>query len=458
MAQTNSGTDVLATTALAIERPAAQLRLALAPLRIERGGAAALLGPSGAGKTTLLEAILGVLAAPEVTIAGERWFAGRLVPATGSAAWRQWLRRDVALLPQDARVAFDPLVRLREQVVELSGAPASACAAALRALSENEPDGVLARFPHQVSGGQAQRVLLALALARAPALLVADEPSASLDGARQGMLVAAWQQLRARGTAVLLATHDVAFAQALAASPFTVAAGRVTPGWPAEPRWPPQRPLPEAPALLLRARGLTVRRGGRKVLDDVDFALHAGEVVAVLGPSGAGKTTLLAVLAGLLRPAAGSVEHLARAGDDAARRRPPAQLLFQDAYASLTPGRSLRVLARETAPDDGVVDDLARGLGLSAAELARTARDLSGGQRRRAALLRALTVAPAVLLLDEPTASLDADTAASVMASVLGAAADRAAGCVIVTHDKTLARAVAHRTFVLEDGRMELTA
>src|SRR5690606_32660035 len=240
----------------------------------------------------------------------------------------------------------------------------------------------------------------------------------------------------------LVATHDAGFARALRAEPFTVGGGAVRPGWPPVPAWPARAPAPDAPQPLLRARGLVVRRGRRTVLSGLDLSVGRGETVAVLGPSGCGKTTLLAALAGLVRPAAGTIECLGG-------RRP--QLLFQDAYASLTPGRTLRALARETARRGMDVAALAGALGLPPEVLDRSAAALSGGQRRRAALLRALTVQPSVLLLDEPTASLDAQTAAATMATVLGAAAGHAAATVLVTHDEDLAHALAHRVLRLED-------
>jgi peptide/nickel transport system ATP-binding protein len=129
------------------------------------------------------------------------------------------------------------------------------------------------------------------------------------------------------------------------------------------------------------------------------------------------------------------------------------QYLFQDAYASLTPGRSIAALARETAPAGLDLAGLARGLRLEPAHLARTAAQLSGGERRRAALLRSLTVHPEVLILDEPTASLDAASAVEVMTNVLRLLDERPMACVLVTHDEDLAAAAAHRVLRLQEGR-----
>jgi peptide/nickel transport system ATP-binding protein len=181
------------------------------------------------------------------------------------------------------------------------------------------------------------------------------------------------------------------------------------------------------------------------VLDQADLVLHRREVVALCGPSGSGKTTLAKVLAGHIAPNAGSVV------------RPPrgaaVQMLFQDAFASLTPGRTLgSLLAEATAP--GVeVAALLRELQLPSDVLTKTAAQMSGGERRRAALLRALAMSPEALLLDEPTASLDSGAAASVMEIVLRMRDRIGLALLVVTHDRDLAHAVADRVLEMRGGK-----
>ena len=174
--------------------------------------------------------------------------------------------------------------------------------------------------------------------------------------------------------------------------------------------------------------------------------LHRGEIVALLGESGAGKTTLMRVLAGHLVPDAGGVTR--------PERRTAVQLVCQDAFGSLTPGRTLRGLLLEArAP----YFDAAAGVNsveLSEDVLQRTAAQMSGGERRRAALLRALAVQPDVLLLDEPTASLDRGAAIKVIENLLTMQRSRALALVIVTHDAELAQAIAHRAFEIRGGQL----
>lgn len=432
---------VLSCEPLRLLRPAAGLMLELPALDLPAGGALALLGPSGSGKSTALLGLLG-LGGDEIAVHGAVTCSGSPRPTPGSPAWRSWLRHDIAWIAQDARAALDPVQTLGQQLHDATDADAARVHAALAALDLGDAPALLRRYPHQVSGGQAQRLLLALALLRRPKLLVADEPTASLDAARRGLFLRELAALRERGTAVLLATHDLSLVEALGAQVLRWEHGTVQPGLPAPVDWPRPAPVRAAAPVVLRARGLELRRGATALLRGVALDLRAGEVVALLGPSGVGKTSLALALAGLLPPTAGSV--------DAARGA--VQVLFQDAYASLTPGRRLSSLLQETAAA-ATVQQLAPRLGLGAAELARTGAQLSGGQRRRAALLRALTVAPRALILDEPTASLDAETACAVLATVFEVAAAHDTACLLITHDETLARSVAHRRLRIHDGR-----
>jgi peptide/nickel transport system ATP-binding protein len=438
---------VLELVDFAVRRPSARLELRVPRLELLGGEAAALLGPSGSGKTTLLLAMLGLLPRGEAEARGEVRVAGAPLPAPGSDAWRARMFADVALVMQDARAALDPLQTLGRHMQDATGKSLDACAAALAQLGIDEPGAMLRRYPHQVSGGQAQRVLLAVALARRPRLIVADEPTASLDGARSDALVRALQVLREEtGCALLAATHDLGFARAIGARPLAVLGDSVAEGWPPAcdlPEPPPAPPVRAEP--VLAARGLGLRYGARWAFRGVDLDLAPGEVVAVLGSSGAGKTSLARVLAGLLPPTEGRVVAAGRSVDR--------QYSSQDAYGSLTPGRSVGRLARETLAPGVDLGALAADLGLAPEHLARAGAELSGGERRRAALLRSLTVRPRVLILDEPTASLDRATSAAVMAAVLAILAKTQMALILITHDEELAAAVAHRTLRLEEGR-----
>ncbi|MBX3462532.1 MAG: ATP-binding cassette domain-containing protein [Planctomycetes bacterium] len=413
-------------------------------LHLAAGGAAALFAPSGAGKSSLLAGLFGLL--DDAGVTGVVRWRGAAWSALPGPARRRALREEIVFLPQDAAAALDPLAPIGRQVAQATGVPVATAAATLGELGVGHPEALCRRLPHEVSGGEAQRALLAIAFLRQPALLVADEPTAGLDAEAHRDVLQRLQALRGRGVALLLATHDPRLPPAVGAVVHLGSDDGFRPGSIAVRPWPAAGAIAEVGQVpVLAARGIAIAFGGRVVLEGVDFVVHRGEVVALLGASGAGKTTLARILAGHLQPDAGTLERPAR--------RPAVQLVPQDAFASLTPGRSVASLLAETALGTDAAAAAAR-LQLAADPLARSAGQLSGGERRRAALLRALSVRPDVLLLDEPTAGLDREAAIAVVQAVLALQRERGLAVVLITHDHELAAAVARRTVELRGGRL----
>ncbi|MGE0145521.1 MAG: ATP-binding cassette domain-containing protein [Planctomycetota bacterium] len=420
--------------------------LRVADLELGPGECGLIRGISGSGKTSLLDAITGVVAPRDpLVVRGLIEIEGRPRPAAESTALRSLLSTAVTRLPQDPIGAFDPVARLGQQLLPRVPAGIDALCEALAALDIEDPRGFLARMPNTISGGQAQRAWLAVALARKTRLCLFDEPSAGLDDSRVDQLLAALERLRdsTAGTAMLIASHDPRFARLRDVRCFAIEDGALATVAP-----PVVAPIDSRPAaasngrVLLTASNLAIARGGRTLLRDVSIELREGEIVALLGSSGVGKSSLAAVLTRHASPAAGRVT------TTLARRE--VQLLFQDAAASLTPKLPIAELCREVRREGTPVDGYARALGLTPELLARTARELSGGEQRRAALLRALAANPRVLVADEPTANLDADAAQAVRSLLLTLKRERGMAVLWITHDDATASAVADRILRLE--------
>lgn len=420
--------------------------LRLPRLSLAAGGAAALFAPSGGGKTTLLQAACGLLQRPGWSVEGRACIGGEdLLAADGQRA--QALRRQaMAVLPQDAVAALDPLQPVGRWLLQATGAGPSTIAAALARLGVAAPAALASRLPQQISGGEAQRVLLAVALLRTPALVVADEPTASLDPDNRERVGAALRELRRAGAAVLLASHDAALLRALDAAVLAPADDAFVPAGLPATAWPAGLLPSAAGDVVLALRAVRHGYGRHAVLDGVDLELRAGEIVAVVGASGAGKSTLARIAARRLAPAGGTVAW--PAGPQAV------QLLGQDAFGSLTPGRSLRSLLGEAHAPGFDLTAGAQAVAMPVTALARPRERLSGGEQRRGALLRAIAVAPAALVLDEPLAALDHGAALAVVDTLLELRTARRLALLLVTHDRELATAVAHRILLLREGRL----
>ncbi|MCA8943223.1 MAG: ATP-binding cassette domain-containing protein [Planctomycetes bacterium] len=423
-----------------VRREDVAFELSVPGFEIGPGGVVAVVGSSGAGKSSLFTAWFGLGAG--VRFEGERAWCGEPFPATGSEAHRALLRESVCIVPQDAHGAFDPLQRLAPQLERAVGrSRADRVRAAFVALGR-EP-GLLRRFPHELSGGQLRSALLAVALAREAALTVADEPSVGLDGAAASRLGDELSRVASEAGALLIATHDLDFAGRLGATCWSIADGSLVRGRGDAVEWPrvDAAPAEGRSSAILELDGVAVELGGESVLESVDFRVASGESVAILGASGAGKSTLARVIAGRLSPAVGRVVRHCGLRD--------VQLVSQDAGGSLTPHRTVRELVSEAAAPGFALDDEADAVRLPRALLDRRPAELSGGERRRVALLRALAVRPKCLVLDEPTSDLDGGTAVDVVASILETRRRRPMTMIWITHDTGLAHAVANRVVTL---------
>nr|WP_203607524.1 ATP-binding cassette domain-containing protein [Streptomyces sp. SID11385] len=458
-----------------------------ASLSLSPGQVLGVVGRSGSGKSSLAHSLVGHTRPGLVVRAGTIRVAG-LDPFDRADA-RRLRGGTVSFLGQDPASSLNPALRVGPQIAEAVRLRSTAAGREdVRARVEELLLSVRLpadrdfrrRLPRQLSGGQAQRVALALALAGRPGLLVLDEPTSGLDPVlADGMRGLLAEILRAGDRAALLVSHDPAWLGSVSGDVIRLEGGRIvgrgspvapSPVQPSRassaggaPGEAPRRAPAAQPVAAdgLFVRGLHARHGRSAVLHDVSLTVPAGSCTAVVGASGSGKTTLARCLAGLHPRAAGSAEWR---GDGTPRGRgAPVQLVAQDARGALNPRES--VSAALTRPLRGVggrsardaSDEAVRLLGLVGLEadvLGRRPGELSGGQRQRVALARTLAAGPRVLVCDEITSALDPETAARVLDLLDELRRTLGLTVVMVTHDLAAAASRADQVVVLDEGRV----
>ena len=450
-------------------------------LTVEPGECLAIVGESGAGKSVLTRTLLGLThALPGWRVHTSRFtLAGVDVRRARQRTWRSLRGSAVALVLQDALQSLDPLRTIAAEVGEtltirgIRGAERRA--RVLRALTSAglaNPAQRARQRSDELSGGMRQRALIASALIGDPRLLIADEPTTALDPTTAEIVLDEFRAITARGTALLLVSHDLGSVARIADRIAVMHDGRIvetaaTAELLSHPRHPITRrllasvpdgpkpgPRPDTGAELLVLRGIsrTFHGSGASTpaLRDVDLTLVRGESVGVVGESGAGKTTLARVLVGAERIDAGAIERT----DPACRIR----LIPQDPLATFDPRwRVGRILAASNRLADVSPADLLHLVGLDPALARRRPASLSGGQRQRVAIARAIAADPDVLVCDEPVSALDVTTQAGILALLRDLQRDRGLTLVFVSHDLAAVRAVTDRVLVMRDGRVTRT-
>jgi peptide/nickel transport system ATP-binding protein len=470
--------------------------------RIATGEVLALIGESGSGKTTIALTLLGHarrgcrIAGGSVRVAGIDVLA---LDAAGRAAIRG---RRIAYVAQSAAASFNPAHTLMDQVVEsalLHGLADRATAERkavelFRSLALPDPEHIGARYPHQVSGGQLQRVMAAMALITDPALVIFDEPTTALDVTTQIEVLRAFKTaVRERNATAVYVSHDLAVVAQMADRIVVLNRGRIREiGGTVQVLDAPaddytrtlmaaSRPAPRvradaprtAPVLSVRDVAAGYGPAGADglprhvVLRDVSFDLARGATLGVIGESGSGKSTLARVIAGLVPAARGEVRldgqvlppALAGRTREQFRR---VQIVFQDADTALNPAHTVeRILARPLELYHGVRGDEARRriaklmdlVHLPAALAAREPRELSGGQKQRVNLARALAAEPDVVLCDEVTSALDTVVAAAVLDLLAELRRELGLSLVFISHDIATVRSICDDVLVLYAGR-----
>lgn len=467
----------------------------------------ALVGESGSGKSVTAHSILRLLPYPEASHpgAGEIIFAGNNLLKLSEKKMQAIRGGRIGMIFQEPMTSLNPLHTIGRQICEsirLHRGGGSRQELRVRALELLELVGIdaaarhLEAFPHQLSGGQRQRVMIAMALANEPDLLIADEPTTALDVTVQAQVLDLLDSLKERlGMAILLITHDLGIVKHHADRVAVMTNGRIVEVRPcenifkqplhsytkkllaAEPKGTP-RLLTGVAEPLLKAEDIKVwfpiKKGFFKktvdyvkAVDGVSFAIKPGESLGLVGESGSGKSTLGYAILRLLS-AEGKIsfadQDLSRIKPEKMRSlRQKLQVVFQDPFASLSPRLTVGQIVAEgldihnigTVPERRqLVQETLAEVGLDKDMLRRYPHEFSGGQRQRIAIARALVLKPELIVLDEPTSSLDRSVQAQVIDLLRNLQVQHNFAYLFISHDLKVVKALCHRVMVLHYGRV----
>jgi len=470
---------------------------------IRPGEVLALIGESGSGKTTTALALMGH-ARRGCRISGGSVRIGDVDVLSLRARQLRALRgRTVSYIAQSAAASFDPSRSILDQVVEpaclhgtLPRGEAELKAIALfRELALPEPETIGQRYPHQVSGGQLQRLMAAMALITDPEVVILDEPTTALDVTTQVEVLRAFRRVvRERQVTAVYVSHDLAVVAQMADHILVLRDGRMREVGATErllaapqneytqsllaaarPATRAHGAAGEGAEVLLRVKGLSAGYGARgpdgkpavTILEDIDLELRRGQAIGVIGESGSGKTTLARVVAGLLPPSIGTMEFDGRVLAPALRQRSREdlrriQIVFQSADTALNPSQTIeRILARPLQFYRGLkgeplrrrIDELLDLVKLPRTLAGRLPGGLSGGQKQRVNLARALAADPDLILCDEVTSALDTVVGAAVLDLIAELRRELGVSYLFISHDLHTVRAVCDEIVVMRHGR-----
>ncbi|ERH65161.1 dipeptide ABC transporter ATP-binding protein [Serratia marcescens] len=468
---------------------------------IEPGEVVALVGESGSGKTTTAQAIIGLLADNGHLEQGAIRLHGTDIAGWSSRRLDAVRGAQISLIPQDPASSLNPVKTIGEQVAEIvnihrrlpRGQVQQRVTELLTRVGLTHPELRARQFPHQLSGGMKQRVLIAIAIALQPALIIADEPSSALDVTVQKRILDLIDELRREfGTAVLLVTHDLGVAAERADRLLVFRHGRVqeqgataevlrapasaytrklladAPSLSGAVAPPPKR-SGQPPAIVVQALVKDFRLSGGqgfRALDRVSFSVPRGTTHALVGESGSGKSTLARCLLGFERPDAGQVlidgvNVIGLRGEALRQFRQRIQLVYQNPFGSLDPKQTLYRVIEEPllnfAPigkpeRDRRVRELFERVALPPDLLNRRPHELSGGQRQRVAIARALVLQPQILVLDEATSALDVTVQSQILHLLQELQQERDLTYLFISHDLATVRRISHSVSVLHRG------
>jgi peptide/nickel transport system ATP-binding protein len=475
-----------------------------------QGQVLALVGESGSGKTTTGHAILGLLPENGEVLAGRIAFDGQDLTKLESKAWREIRGGSLALIPQDPTISLDPVRRVGHQVEDVlrlhTKLDDDERRARVHELCElvgfTDVERLYRQYPHELSGGMRQRILVAAAVAGNPDLIVADEPTSGLDATVQKQVLDLIDELRTlSSTSIVLITHDLGVAADRSDLIGVMRQGRIVELGPtadvvASPQHEYTRHLlnsvprkavsqrvfrskeaPNDPEFAIEVTDLTKLYGDIPAVDGISFQVRRGQTFSLVGESGSGKSTTARVITGVTPATSGRIDVLGTDITTFSSRayrplRRNIQVVYQNPYSSFDPRFDVFDVVEEPLrsfqptsllPGSGRrrrrenADRVAAALeaaALPADFASRHPRELSGGQRQRVAIARALVVEPEIVVLDEPTSALDVSVAAQILELLQRLQADRGLTYVFISHDLAVVSAISDQVAVMRRGHI----
>jgi peptide/nickel transport system ATP-binding protein len=482
---------------------------------LQPGETLCLAGESGSGKSLTALSIMRLLSLSLKPRSGSIRLAGRELTTLSERAMRRVRGGEIAMIFQEPMTSLNPVMTVGAQLMEAirahddagsKGAQARALGM-LEAVHMTEPARRLGQYPHELSGGMRQRVMIAVALSCRPKVLIADEPTTALDVTVQAQILKLMRELRAEfGAAILLITHDMGVVAEMADRVAVMRSGRVveqgatldiferpqeaytrklldavpclgafagTDGPPRVTSAPPVA-LSRDPVLFVHDLSVTYGRAvnwfGRAetsapTVKGVSFELHAGRTLGLVGESGSGKSTIGKAVLGLI-PFAGevTVDGLSIAGLSSAQMKPvrrKAQMIFQDPYASLDPRMSIGAAIAEPLTIHGIgtaaqrrerVAMLLERVHLLPEHASRYPHEFSGGQRQRICIARALALEPRVIVADESVSALDVSVRGQVLDLLLELQEEMGLAYLFISHDMAVIERMSHDVAVMREG------
>lgn len=444
-------------------------------LTLQQGKNITILGETGSGKSLLIQAIMGALP-EELTASGHFFVENCKFDFTHQNTIEQLWGKTLVMLPQEPRRSLNPIMSIGKQLWESFHLIAGKSSTQ----SQNESQNYLTKlglgdwaenYPHQLSGGMAQRASFAIATAAGGRILLADEPTKGLDPISKHKVIELLKDAYQNGGGLLTITHDIEVAEQLGGDILVMKKGELLEQGKAEillknpqhaytkaliaadpKHWQPQQNLQnfDQKQPLVSVKDLTVARGKKTLFSNLSFSLHKGEILGIVGHSGIGKSSLADVLCGLLKPKSGEIKWHCQN-----HKKHQVLKLYQDPPEAFAPNVSLHVLLNDVIKkhnlDRSRIPTLLEQLSLNPEILTRSAENVSGGELQRVAILRALLLNPVLLFADEVTSRLDPITQKETIELLINQCRARNCSLILVSHDLDLITRSCDKVINLEE-------